>query len=76
MPVQASLLRNRIELVHREQNGWRANANASDPFVEYLNMLTATVNLRYSPVRNQAKIGVIASHHEAVRFIRKCFIEQ
>jgi len=72
----ACLLRNRIELIHREQNGWRANANASDPLVEYLNMLPAPVNLRDSTVRNQAKIGIIASHHQAVGLVRKCIIEQ
>ncbi len=73
---RACLLRNRIELIHRDQNGWRANADASNPFVEYLNMLAAPINLRYGLVRNQSKICIIASHNEAVRLLRECFVEQ
>ena len=73
---RACLLRNRIELIHRGQNGWRANADASNPFVEYLNMLAAAINLRYGLVRNQSKIGIVASHNEAVWLIRERFVEQ
>ena len=32
-----------IELVHSNKNGWWANTDAADPFIEYLNMLPAAI---------------------------------
>ena len=60
-----------LKQVHRPQYGRRLHPYLSEPAVEYVLNLSATIDLSNCPVSHQSKVGVVASDDQRVRLKRE-----
>src|SRR5262252_10137555 len=69
--VLIGLLRESLKQVHRLQYGRRLHPCLSEPAVEQVLNLPATIELSNRPVRHQSKVGVVAPDDQRVRLKRE-----